>query len=159
MNKEKITMKAFKAKSKKGEEKNHLWSEKNRTKSSKNWTDYMANESVSLNKSNRPVCMLCFKTISNAETLLKKKPNAADALLTQEPKLVEFPNGNGALIFPLKNISDLDNLIDLVFEGPFDETVYLINGMVSGLPKEKHARFLGSIGISKGFNIENVLGW
>lgn len=130
-----------------------------RTKSSDDWMQFMANLTVQLANKKNPAVILCFKSVSMAENMLKYRPDTVNSFLTQKPELIEFPDDNGAVNLRLKNISSLDRLIDLLFQGPFDDNLYLLHGIVAGLPITDHSAFLDSIGISNGTNIEDILVW
>jgi len=129
------------------------------TKSTEDWMRFMANLTVKLAEQKTPELILCFRGVSMAENMLKYCPNEVHSILTNKPILIEFPDGKGAIRVEMKNISNLNKLVELLFQGPFDEDLYLINGIVSGLPIAAQSAFLGTIGVSKGTNIEDILVW
>jgi len=130
-----------------------------RIKSSKNWLQFMPNLITRLADAKTPELVLCFKSVSMAENLLKYRPEKTKSLITEEPEIIEFPNGNGATCFILSDISKINQLVNFLFLGPFDENLFLINGLVAGLPQSKHASFLGTIGVAEGIHVENILTW
>lgn len=81
------------------------------------------------------VWLLC-DFASMAESIARHRHAMVDLLIDQEPEVVEFADGSGAIVFKLDHGGKILELVRSLFETEFDQEVIVIAGAALCLPPQ-----------------------
>lgn len=135
-----------------------------RSRESRNWPAFAAARlgapQLESSGGGQPEFILCLRTASMAEALLRGRPSSVDALLVEQPSLLEFADGTAAARFKLRTGQDLVTLFfELNKAALGNERLASVGGLAVATPPEETKRIIELVGAKQGLKVGQVVSW
>jgi hypothetical protein len=135
-----------------------------RTRESCNWPAFAAERLAApeppSSGGGQPEFILCLKTVSMVEALLRGRPSSVDSFLVEQPSLLQFNDGTAAARFKLRTGQDL---VALFFElnkaALGSERLVSIGGLAAAIPPDETKRIMGLLGAKEGLKVGQIMSW
>lgn len=135
-----------------------------RTRESCNWPAFAAEKLAApeppSSGGGQPEFILCLKTVSMAEALLRGRPSSVDSFLVEQPSLLQFNDGTAAARFKLRTGQDLVALfLELNKAVLGNEKLVSIGGLAAAIPPDQTRRIMGLLGAKEGLKVGQIMSW
>jgi hypothetical protein len=123
------------------------------------WTDFggkLCQQGI-MGTVTHPHLYILWKTSEMAERVAKFRPTATESFLAEQPEVMTFPDGSGAVGFRLKSERDFVKFVDVLLSGKdYGEQAVFQSVLAAMLPERDRAKFAGLFGASEGMTMGNV---
>lgn len=126
-----------------------LFQERHESAVEQDWSSFFQQLATNNAKSRvPPQVLLCCQLLSMATRLAQGLPPSTNALLVDQPGIVEFADGQAAVRFPLRDGKDILPFVSLLGQGNYGtESLIIKSGVAAGLPVADRQPLRQALGI------------